>query len=446
MEERNIRPTVLVLLASLWLGGCGGGGGASSFTPGANCSAACDGRAASKIQHVVVLIQENRSFDDLFATFPNADGATQGQSIDHGTVPLAQEPLASHDLGHTHATWVTEYDNGKMDGFDQTSARLRPYQYVDPTQIRPYWTIAKQWVLADHMFQTASSDSFVAHQDLIAGSTSINKTQSIVDIPTSTPWGCDAPAGTVTSLITTAGTVLVDQGPFPCLKYPTLRDLLDAKGVSWRYYSGHYVAGDGSWSTGYNWNAFDAIAAVRNGPEWQTNVSLSQTNLFKDITANRLAAVTWVVPDGKNSDHPGNRSDTGPSWVAQVVNAIGGSPYWSSTVIVVLWDDWGGFYDHVAPPQLDYTGLGFRVPALVISPYARSGKVVHTQYEFGSILKFIEDTWGLGRLNTTDVRANSLVDTLNFKQTPLKFVPVAAKYSRAYFEHQTPSNFPPDDY
>ena len=401
---------------------------------------------ASKIQHVVIVIQENRSFDDLFATYPKADGATQGQSIDHGTVPLAKEPLVSHDLSHTHAAWVTEYDNGKMDGFDQTSAGLRPYQYVDPAQIQPYWTMAKQWVLADHMFQTASSDSFISHQDLIAGATAINRKQSIVDSPSSTPWGCDAPPGTVTSLITIHHVVLIGRGPFPCFSYPTLRDLLDAKGISWRYYSGNYSGGGNSFATGYNWNAFDAIAAVRNGPEWHTNVSLDHTTFFKDIAANRLAAVSWLVPNGRNSDHPGNRADTGPSWVAQVVNAIGESPYWSSSVIVVLWDDWGGFYDHVPPQQLDYTGLGFRVPAIVISPYARAGNVSHTQYEFGSILKFIEDNWNLGRLNTTDVRARSLVDTLNLKRTPLQFEPVPAKYSRAYFEHQAPSDLPPDDY
>ena len=156
--------------------------------------------------------------------------------------------------------------------------------------------------------------------------------------------------------------------------------------------------------------------------------------------------MSWIVPSGLNSDHPGYHSDTGPSWVARVVDAIGESPYWSSSVIVVVWDDWGGFYDHVAPPQLDYTGLGFRVPMIVISPYARAGKISHTHYEFGGILKFIEDVWGLGRLNTTDVRAHSIIDALNLERKPLGFEAVPAKYSQAFFERQPPSSLPVDDY
>ncbi|MGB6520742.1 MAG: alkaline phosphatase family protein, partial [Candidatus Cybelea sp.] len=171
--------------------------------------------------------------------------------------------------------------------------------------------------------------------------------------------------------------------------------------------------------------------------------------IFNDISSNALPAVSWVVPDGQNSDHPaqklwGIHKDTGPSWVAQVVNAVGQSSYWNSTAIVVVWDDWGGFYDHVAPPQLDYTGLGFRVPMLVVSPYAKPSYISHTQYEFGSILKFVEENFDLGSLGTTDQRATSIGDVFNFSQKPRKFSPIPAEFPRSYFLHERPSNMPVD--
>ena len=120
------------------------------------------------------------------------------------------------------------------------------------------------------------------------------------------------------------------------------------------------------------WSAFDAIKQVRYGSEWQTNVSSTQ-NVLGDISGGKLASVVWVCPDFANSDHPGSKPDTGPSWIAQVVNAIGDSQYWNTSAIVVVWDDWGGLYDHVPPPQLDYQGLGMRVPMLIVSPYAKKG-------------------------------------------------------------------------
>jgi phospholipase C len=188
---------------------------------------------------------------------------------------------------------------------------------------------------------------------------------------------------------------------------------------------------------------------VRYGPEWTTNISSPETNIFQDISNNALPAVSWVIPDGQNSDHPaqgywGIKTDTGPAWVAQVVNAVGESPYWDSTAIVVVWDDWGGWYDHVAPPQLDYTGLGFRVPMLVVSSYAKKGYVSHTEYESGSIVRFVEDTFNLGQLGTSDVRATSVGNVLNFNKAPRTFKPISAKQSKAYFLHEHPSNMPVD--
>jgi phospholipase C len=452
------QPTLeLIAIATLALTSCTGGV-TNGSSPAAFLPIAPDRTVSGRyIKHIVVMIQENRSFNDFFATFPGAQGATTAKMIvvKNGhrhieTVKLAKVNLLyGIDIPHGWHDFRRAYDGGKLDGFSlegaPQDAGLEPYQYVDPSQIQPYWTLAKRYVLPDHLFQTQGSGSFTAHQDLIAGATAINSTESLVDYPSTGPpfsaWGCDAAPGTTTSLLTIRDVYKAFEGPFPCLAYATIRDLLDAKKISWKYYSPAMPVGGGFW------NAFDAIKAVRYSNEWDTNVTISppfEKAIFKDISGGKLRDVSWIIPDENNSDHPGNGSDTGPSWIASVVNAIGKSRYWNSTAIIILWDDWGGFYDNIAPPQLDFEGLGFRVPAVIVSPYARKGYVDHTQYEFGSILKFIEDNWDLGRLGTTDVRANNILGAFDFTQRPRRFVRVPAKYSQAYFERQLPSRLPVD--
>lgn len=443
------RRLVVSLLFALVQTACSGGGSQTggSLLPGPKATPT-PFPAPSYIKHLVIMIQENRSYDDFFATYPGADGTTTGLTHTGQKVPLKEVGLISFDLDHTWQGYQLEYDGGKMDGFDLVHlgawgggppAGLYAYQYVKPADIQPYWTMAQQYVLADHMFETQSSGSFIGHQDLIAGGTAINSTQSLVNYPNSRIWGCDAPKATHTSLITSDHQFLRGAGPFPCLTYPTLRDSLDAGNVSWKYYVPTFS------TIGRLWNAFDAIDAVRHGPEWNTNIAAPETRVFKDISDGKLPAVSWLIPDYDNSDHPGPNVTGGPSWVAQVVNAIGNnSSLWKSTAIVVIWDDWGGFYDHVPPPQLDYQGLGIRVPMIVVSPYAKKGYVSHTRYEFGSILKFVEQNWGLPSIGTTDARATSIGDVFDFKQPPRKFVKIAAPFSRSYFEHRRPSNEPVD--
>jgi phospholipase C len=244
-------------------------------------------------------------------------------------------------------------------------------------------------------------------------------------------------------------------GPFPCTKdfpdsgihYTTLGTTLDAADVSWKYYVPAFTKS----GPGALWNAFAVIAGVYSGTEWRTNISTPETNIFNDITNNKLPAMSWVIPDGANSDHPHYTKDTGPSWVASVVNAIGNSSYWNSTVIIVVWDDWGGFYDPVPPAKLDKQGgPGFRVPMLVISPYTafnstgKSPYISQTVYGFGSIIRYIEETFGLPSLGTTDATSNSMSDMLNYKQKPRPFNTISSKYSRSYFLHQKPSGLPVD--
>lgn len=411
--------------------------------------------SSAYIAHVVIMIQENRSFDDFFATFPNADGATEGlMKTPSGDiyVPLKAGKLDSDSLSHEHFAFNKEYDKGKMDGFDEVKRALKhgeqipagkyPYRYVDPKYIAPYWSIAQQWVLADHMFTTQSSSSFTAHQDFIAGGTPIGA-YNVIDFPVPPSWGCNAAPGTTTDVITPQGKELYGKGPFPCFHYRTLRDLLDEAGLSWLYFTKP--------SNGAVWNAFDAVDAVRNGPEWATNIITPETEIFNYIDYGELPAVSWVIPDTNTSDHPGY-PDKGPDWIASVVNAIGESQYWPSTVVVVVWDEWGGEYDNVAPPQLDGQGLGMRVPMLIVSAYDREtsasqpGYISHTQYEDGSLLKFIEQNWALKSLGTSDVRANSIADSFDFSQAPRQFVPIQTNYGKSYWKRYKPSSAPIDDY
>lgn len=451
------------------LGACSNGAGTGGAVPRTAAHVMpASGSSSNYIQHVVLVIQENRTLDNLFATFPGADGTTQG-TLKGGKVIQLQETSLNEpcDFGHSYQGYAKDYDHGKMDGFNTEGeggrctgkAGQRPYQYVNPAQIAPYWDIASDYVLGDQMFQTQGSGSFTAHQDLIRGGTSIDQaqTETLIDFPSHRPWGCDAPSGTVSSYVTSQSSKIkyhYHQGPFPCTNafpgsgsyYPTLRDLLDAKYVSWKYYSPPVSPGTGSL-----WNAFDMIASVRYGPEWGVNVTSNEKDIFTDISNGALPAVSWIVPDATNSDHPGESVDDGPQWVASIVNAVGESQYWDTTAVIVVWDDWGGFYDHVAPPLIDsYGGLGFRVPLLVVSPYAKEanasqpGYISHTQYEFGSIVKFIENNWNLGSLGTTDGRATSIVDCFDFTQSPRSFISIPSSKDKSYFLHQPESNLPID--
>jgi phospholipase C len=496
MGIRGLSGTFVALLVGAGFVACSGSGSPNGVLGYAPAKRTPSG--SSPIKHVIVVIQENRSFDNLFATFPGANGTTTGQmeAVPYPlqsqcpypsatSIPLAETGLvAGNDYEHRYETgnpghpggYLVDLDGGKMDGFDLSyipaSDKIDctgPYVYVNPSKIQPYWDMAEQYVLADNMFQTQGSSSFTAHQDLIAGATIVNAPiygyptdDSVIDDPTYFPWGCDAGSSVVTSLITTPLQYYNDLGPSPCFQYETMRDLLDTAGVSWKYYaikvqSPSACNGKGGDTPGI-WSAFDAIQAVRYNKEWGTKVTKTDLAIFRDISNGRLPSVAWITPDAINSDHPqeqkhqgckssGPDEDNGPSWVASIVNAVGNSKYWNSSAIIVLWDDWGGFYDHATPPPLyppdDQGGLGFRVPMLIVSPYVQA-HVEHTQYEFGSILKYIEKNWNLGSLGTTDARATSIGNAFDYYQSPRAFKTIAAKYSLQYFLHQKPSGLLPD--
>ena len=199
----------------------------------------------------------------------------------------------------------------------------------------------------------------------------------------------------------------------PVSTITTLGDELDKAHLKWRFYTSKYFHG-----TSGLWSGYQAVKHVIDGPDWK-NVITPQSRFLKDVKAGTLGAFTWITPSCPDSDHPSCGGGFGPSWVASVVNAVGESKFWDSTAIFVQWDDWGGFYDPVPPPFEDYDGNGFRVPLVVISPYAKQNYVSHVHYETASVLRYAEDLFGLAQLSVADARAKSPAkDCFDFNQKP----------------------------
>jgi phospholipase C len=409
--------------------------------------------ATSEIQHVVIIFQENRSTDNLFNGLPGADTVKYGQNSKGRRIPLQPILLtAPYDMSHRHSAFLVEYAKGKLNGFNldpshcnqrsQCPAKgLRSYAFVPRYEVEQYFTMAEQYAFADRMFQTNAGPSFPSHQYILSGTSTISEGSSLraAENP-KTPTGkftggCNSHPGTLVSLIDPNGNE--NQTMFPCFDRPALTDLLDAKSLSWHYYQASLGPG--------LWNGPDAIRHLRHSPEYHADVVAPPSQVLRDIANASLASVAWVTPTYAASDHAGNTDGSGPSWVASVVNAIGKSQYWNSTAIFVTWDDWGGWYDHVKPPQYNSYELGFRVPLIVISPYTSQGYVSHKQHEFGSILKFVEETFGLGSLGTTDVRSDDLSDFFDFTKAPRPFVPISAPRDANYFLHQPVSTEAPDN-
>jgi phospholipase C len=422
----------------------------------------------TKIQHVVVIFQENRTPDNLFhdqnLINAGADIASTGLDSKGNVLTLTPVPMVTpYDLGHKHQDFVLMYDNGKMDGADlilvecpakqPNCAPPDPqFQYVQASDVQPYFTMAETYTFADRMFQTNQGPSFPAHQYIISGTSApaVGSPLFAAEIPTLggveaiTDTGCTSPPAEVVALIDPQGQE--SSQTFPCFEHPTLTDELDQKSISWKYYT---------LSAGSIWTGPNAIKhmCVPNssgtqctGSDWTNNVVLNQTQVLNDIAANQLPSVTWVIPDGQESDHARDTDGSGPSWVSSIVNAIGNGPYWANTAIFITWDDWGGWYDHVAPTVRNSYEVGFRVPMIVVSPYAKAAYISHVQHDFGSILNYIEKNWGLASLGYADATADDFSDCFNYNQTPLTFKTIPAPMNAQHFlEDKSPPKDPDDD-
>jgi phospholipase C len=377
------------------------------------------------IKHVVFLIMENRSFDNIFGRFPGADGATTG--MDRGVErPLTRAPLQrATDIPHCYNCNVASINGGLMDGFNQTpNADKYAYTQFHKDQITAYWNWAKQYALSDNFFASATGPSFPNHLYTIAaqsGGALDNPTQPFSSLRDqqeqgfAKSWGCDIaqPGGYVEIVDPEGDLVKVD----PCFDFATEGDLLRRKDIPWTYYSATNT------QLGYIWSAYSAIGRYRNNEQLWSRYMRPVDDVVRDIKADRLPAVTWITPRFQLSQHPEYNFCYGQNWTIQVIDAIMKSPMWEDTAIFLTWDDFGGFYDHVPPVRLDKFGLGIRVPTLTISPYAKQGYIDSTLGEFSSVLRFIENNWGLTQLTRRDRIANDMSYNFDFTQAPREPTP-----------------------
>jgi phospholipase C len=476
-----MRKLCILLVASL--AACNSPMSSSPATPAIGGPMSQHSGGSTPIQHVVIIMQENRSFNNLFYGFPGATTASSGMG--HGTkYAMKAIPLTwKYDLNHSHAQWLEDFDQGKNDGWDDeiikmtdsgsvctkvnaynepscwvfskaASIKQMPFTYVQKSDIGPYWAMAQQYALGDEAFESNSGPTFNSHEYMVAG-----QSGHTVEVPDGQPWSCLAKDksmtvnllayGQATPPVFPAVTGHETAGPFPCFTFPTIAENLDAANITWKFYAQNT-------GPGQSLDPFIAIKGVIEGPD-KANIIDPDTQVLTDIQKGNLPQVSWVTPSGANSDHPGPQSgNLGPSWVGSIVNAIGKSQYWKNTAIIVMWEESGGWYDSVVPKQLKdpqtgaYEGLGYRVPVIAISPYAKAGFVCHTHYEIASTLRFIEETFGLpyvgnGTQKFADQRTTGFDDMFDYTQKPIPFVPIKTTENASYFLTH-PDNTPGDTY
>src|SRR5579871_3869297 len=421
--------------------GCATGGQSSlPYMQSGSAVRALNATGAGKITHVIYIVQENRSFDNLFQGYPGANTVPSGMNSSGQTITLQPSSLKNvYVIDHSayamfaacNGTGSVPGTNCQMNGFNNEYTFGGPtnpqYVYVPHDESKPYFDMAHEWVVADNMFQSQLDESFVAHQYVIAA-----QAQGSVDLPYGPLWGCPGGPGDLVGTITQTRSLY---GPYQqaCFDYTTLGDELDKAALSWRFYAARY--GNDAGGNSGTWSAYQAVRHIFYGKDWKRDVISPNWRFITDVHRGYLANFTWITPVCAESDHLECGGGYGPSWVSAIVNTVGQSKFWDSTAIFVQWDDWGGFYDHVAPPYRDYDGNGFRVPLLVISPYAKKNYVSHTQYETASVLHFAEDLYGLGRLAAADTRANSPADAFDFSKKPRPFVAIKAPYPAKFFIH-----------
>jgi phospholipase C len=376
------------------------------------------------IKHIVFIIKENRTFDNYFARYPGANGTRTGKTSTGETVELGvATDVFTPDIGHSFLDGVESINGGKMDGFDLVTngETMNGYTSFKRDGMPNYWAYADEFVLGDNLFSSMYGPTFPEHLYTIAaqsGRVVGNKDQTNVE-----GGYCDDPGETVfrfeqmtkrqrRRVMEAERAADIDfivqywETVRACFDFEVLPDHLEKAGISW-----HYYADEGSWM-----NAMLAIRHMRFSKHWGTDIT-PEERFEKDIAKERLDEVVWVVPGPGVNEHPGGPSVcVGENWTVSVVNQIMRSKYWKNTAIILTWDDFGGFYDHVPPPQYDIMGLGPRVPLLIISPWAKQGYIDSTEYEFSSVLKFIETVHGLPCMTHRDCQANNMLNAFDFDQ------------------------------
>jgi phospholipase C len=405
----------------------------SEPAPGSNRTTAAHRRqveiARRKIRHIVFLVKENRTFDHLFGTFPGADGVTEGMTCDGRMVPLRRASDDSPGPNHSFISGLLAINGGSMNCFDRIwdGRDLQSYVQFHRDQIPNYWAYARRFTLADRFFSSAYGPTLVEHLEIVAA-----QTDGFVDNEREGDWGAGGPGEycedsgeriysfkELTAAEEADAFELEEEAEvvrlrerywfkrWPCTDIRVLPDLLERRGISWRYYMGPAPFYD----------VMRMVRHVRFGPMWDRVVDASR--FLPDVQSGRLPRVSWLMPPVEVSDHPGyDGLCVGENWTVRTINALMRTPEWRHMVIVLTWDDFGGFYDHVPPPHLDLYGLGPRVPAIIISPWSRPGFIDHTTMEFASVLKLIETVFDLPSLTERDRNASDMLQAFDFEQDP----------------------------
>jgi phospholipase C len=394
--------------------------------------------AREKIDHVVFVIKENRTFDHMFGRFPGANGATKGVICDGTVVPLQPAANKAGSPLHSFSAGLTAINGGAMNCFDQLKdgTNLEGYVQYRRRDIPNYWSYAKHFALADRFFSSVYGPTTVEHLWTLAG-----QSDRFVDVEREDQGGVGKPGEfcrdrsermqsfkkltntekRIAYRLEEASDILELTERFwmerwPCTDIKILPDLLEKRGISWKYYKG---------GTRHQ-KAIKMIRHVRFGPMWNRVVANEQFD--KDVRKEHLPAVSWLVPPQYLNEHPPHGICQGENWTVRRLNLLMESRYWDSTVVFLTWDDFGGFYDHVPPPHVDLYGMGPRVPALVISPWARGGHIDHRTYDFSSILKTIEELYGLPSLGQRDAHARPMWNSFDFNQVPLDPLPLKRRW------------------
>jgi phospholipase C len=387
-KPSQLAAALLALLVS-FLSACASGGSSSAPVP----------RNLTAIQHTVFIINENHTFDNFFGAFPGANGATTGLLSNGQSIPLSVMPdVYQATLCNSWDCSIQAIDSGKMDQFDLITGTLSAYTQVTQQQIPNYWAYASRFTLADHYFTSVHGPSLPNHLFAVAA-----QSGGVIDNGGNPGSGttCDGSSWGTVTVIDASGN---RSQQAPCFNFKTLPDSLEQAGISWKYYAdaGGYVS---------------VMSQIRNSVLWDDDVA-PPAQFLVDAKSGKLPAVTWLIPPGEDSAHPPDSICEAENWNVSILNALMQAPDWNSTVVFVTWDDFGGFYDHVAPPQVDQFGLGPRVPLLIISPYAKAGYVSHTVYDHTSVLKFIETRYNLPPLTSRDAAANNMLDSFDFDASP----------------------------
>jgi phospholipase C len=432
------------------------------------------GNPAIPIEHIIVIVQENHSFDNYFGTYPGANGIPAGTrlpKVPNGPLVLAPflaTTTTPHDLGHSWLDAAVSYDNGLMDGF-YWSAYARSAAYygqgivtpaADPNLvvIVPKTTTTTSTKLTNttsNDTEIVSPQGFTDDEDELAPDVGSQNEALATKLATTSSSPPTQPSWAINALTYYDGTIIPNYWDYarhytlcdnffsslrassqpnhlyivaaqsgglatnysPTLYtsyyfFPAITDKLIQAGVTWKHYS------DQAPQTETRGNPLAGFVQIITNPVELANL-VPTSQFYTDLKNQGLPQVCWLKPASPESEHPPNDITIGMRYVTHLVNAVMKSPYWNNCAIIITWDDYGGFYDHVPPVQTDKYGFGFRVPCLVISPYALPNTVVHTQYDFTSILKLIETKFHLSPLTERDNAANNMLDCFNFSQTPL---------------------------